>query len=420
VARRVGQALSAPEELFKKFDVTGDGALSQPEFERMLLTQDPRMSREDVMALWRMADSDGNGQVDLYELMSALRRMQLEAELPGLTATSSAPVALRSRDRVVEVRVAQLISRFKDSGLTLAQACGYFDQQASGFLDHANFQRMLDWGQISIQPWEQEAIFASACDPTHPGFLNYNELARQNDFAAQAKTAGEAAMRAVSGPSNDAPAKAQQFAAWMREHQVNLPEVFQFYDSNGNGLLERTELTALLRAADPGISEQLSHRIFDLSASNGRVGFQDFTRSFGLSPEPPAPPMLASPAHWAAAPESNSVFAAAAQSPAVQALASRVQSWLEPALLAKSMGVEGLGGAGRAGRISRSDFERLCLTLEPGLEAKELLRLFGAVRAAQAIPGHPLSDEATGLPPGLVRGTLASLRFSCGKLRCLL
>ena len=36
------------------------------------------MTREDVSSLWRLADVDGNGRVDLNEFVALLRQVQLE------------------------------------------------------------------------------------------------------------------------------------------------------------------------------------------------------------------------------------------------------------------------------------------------------------------------------------------------------
>ena len=40
--------------------------------------QDGQVTREDVSSLWRLADADGNGRVDLNEFVALLRQVQLE------------------------------------------------------------------------------------------------------------------------------------------------------------------------------------------------------------------------------------------------------------------------------------------------------------------------------------------------------
>eukprot|EP00931_Biecheleriopsis_adriatica_P092687 TRINITY_DN6647_c0_g1_i1.p1 TRINITY_DN6647_c0_g1~~TRINITY_DN6647_c0_g1_i1.p1 ORF type:complete len:1707 (-),score=326.05 TRINITY_DN6647_c0_g1_i1:36-5156(-) len=496
IVSRLGPALSSPGDLFRRFNLSGSGGLSSAEFERMLLTQDPRMSREEVNALWRLADRDGNGYIDLYEFVGVLRRAQLEVaksaapaqappgfsdrqrileahvtqlerrlrergvtllracelldtsasglldrsalrrilqgagmdfadweqeelilrcdttasgmlnyrelirqfnfeaqakairgwqqapipapSAPGYPSAPAAPAAPgpSPKEKAVADRIDQLRARLKDSGLTLAQGFAYFDPSTSGYLDRAGFMRMLDWAQVSMQAWEQDALF-ERCSGGRPGLLNYNDVVNQFDVSKQAAAAKVAAL-----------------ASWWYQHSTNLAELFRMFDADGNGLLEKAELGLLLQTADPSMTEGMSNQIFELSASGGRVGFQEFSKSFGISADSLAPPTpAAAPAAWLAGPDPNSFAAQALQSPAVQALVSRIQTWLEPALLAKSVGVESLGGGSRGGRLSKGDFDRLCLGVDPGLQERELLRLFGQARASQASPARALPEE---------------------------
>ncbi|CAE7819052.1 HKR1 [Symbiodinium sp. CCMP2592] len=275
----------------------------------------------------------------------------------------------------VKERVEQLRARLQQSGYSLAQGFAFFDQTGGGALDRAGFMKLLDWVQVAMTAAEQELLF-QRCS-AGPGLLNYREVANQFDTSKQ-----------------DANAKVSQLAAWWREHNANLADLFRFFDANGDNMLDKVEFTYLLQTADPYMPEHMAHTIFDLSASRGGVGYADFTRSFGITPESlPAPAPTPAPSPWLTAPEANSLTSVAIQSPAVRALASRIRAWLEPTLLSKSLGLEGLGGGSRRGKLTKPHFEHLCLAVEPGLEARELLRLFGQARATQAIPGQSLPEE---------------------------
>eukprot|EP00439_Symbiodinium_sp_Y106_P031210 s2642_g3.t1 len=229
-------------------------------------------------------------------------------------------------------------------------------EMRGGTLDRAGFMKLLDWVQVAMTAAEQELLF-QRCS-AGPGLLNYREVANQFDTSKQ-----------------DANAKVSQLAAWWREHNANLADLFRtmpsFFDANGDNMLDKVEFTYLLQTADPYMPEHMAHTIFDLSASRGGVGYADFTRSFGITPESlPAPAPTPAPSPWLTAPEANSLTSVAIQSPAVR-----------------------LGGGSRRGKLTKPHFEHLCLAVEPGLEARELLRLFGQARATQAIPGQSLPEE---------------------------
>ncbi|CAE6927179.1 unnamed protein product [Symbiodinium sp. CCMP2456] len=315
---------------------------------------------------------------DIETLMSLAEGQAHKVPVPT-PAASYAPTAPAAPTPVygdqVKERVEQLRARLQQSGYSLAQGFAFFDQTGGGTLDRAGFMKLLDWVQVAMTAAEQEALF-QRCS-AGPGLLNYREVANQFDTSKQ-----------------DANAKVSQLAAWWREHNANLADLFRFFDANGDNMLDKAEFTYLLQTADPYMPEHMAHTIFDLSASRGGVGYADFTRSFGITPESlPAPAPTPAPSPWLTAPDANSLTSVAIQSPAVRALASRIRAWLEPTLLSKSLGLEGLGGGSRRGKLTKPHFERLCLAVEPGLEARELLRLFGQARATQAIPGQSLPEE---------------------------
>ncbi|CAE6971937.1 unnamed protein product [Symbiodinium natans] len=118
VARRLAPALTTPPDTFRRFNLTSITGLSYGEFEGLLLAQDPRMTRDDVIALWRLTDADGNGRVDLGEVVSVLRRAQLEGLTQGrpLPQPPASPV---DRDMILEAHVAQIDRSFRNRGVML-------------------------------------------------------------------------------------------------------------------------------------------------------------------------------------------------------------------------------------------------------------------------------------------------------------
>ncbi|CAL1134346.1 unnamed protein product [Cladocopium goreaui] len=200
IARRLAPAMSSPANFFQRFNLTGSGMLSYAEFERMVLNQDAQMTREDVGALWRLADADGNGRVDLNEFVALLRQAQLE----GMTTANrpQLPPSVAERDVILEARVAQMERSFRNRGVTLLQACQMMDIARIGFLDRSGLRQLMSAAGMDLADWEQEELIRR-CDTGRNGLLNYYELARQFDFEAQAKAlaAAQVAPGAFGAPA---------------------------------------------------------------------------------------------------------------------------------------------------------------------------------------------------------------------------
>ncbi|CAJ1445638.1 unnamed protein product [Effrenium voratum] len=220
-----------------RFNLTGSGLLSYAEFERMVLAQDGSMSREDVGALWRLADADGNGRLDLNEFVGLLRQAQLE----GMTAAARQPANISEQDMILEARVAQMERSFRNRGVTLLQACQMMDVARTGFLDRSGLRRLMSAAGLDLATWEQEEL-TRRCDPGRNGLLNYYELARQFDFEAQAKALAAQAPGAVLAPGavSDPLKDTAGADAGVCRFVYSLAQGFGLFDQTGGGTLDRS------------------------------------------------------------------------------------------------------------------------------------------------------------------------------------
>ncbi|CAE7937686.1 unnamed protein product, partial [Symbiodinium necroappetens] len=119
VARRLAPALNIPPDTFRRFNLANITGLSYAEFEGLLVAQDSRMTREDVIALWRLADAEGSGRVDLGQVVSVLRRAQLEGLTQGRPLPQP-PASPADRDMILEAHVAQIDRSFRNRGALLS------------------------------------------------------------------------------------------------------------------------------------------------------------------------------------------------------------------------------------------------------------------------------------------------------------
>ena len=159
LASQVNIARSSPEEFFRKFNITGSGSFSQTEFELMVRTQDPQIMQTEVDWLWRMADADGDGRVELYELGNLMRRAQLENE-DVRQWSNGPPTEIGARDRALEARVTQFARKCNDRNLTMAQVFALYDPTSIGFLDRTTFSQLFVSQCMDLAEWELQDLVA--------------------------------------------------------------------------------------------------------------------------------------------------------------------------------------------------------------------------------------------------------------------
>merc|ERR1719446_767634 len=80
----------------------------------------------------------------------------------------------------------------------LAQAFPLYDPTNTGYLDRTIFRKLFADVGMNLAEWELGEIAAWG-DTARDGRINYRELLRQYDFAAQTRAAADAANARVGG-----------------------------------------------------------------------------------------------------------------------------------------------------------------------------------------------------------------------------
>ena len=73
IAAALKQDLRRAMDLFREWDVNGDGAISKREFKNAMATLKIEVTAEGVDALFRQFDGDGQGTIDFKELNKLVR-----------------------------------------------------------------------------------------------------------------------------------------------------------------------------------------------------------------------------------------------------------------------------------------------------------------------------------------------------------
>lgn len=94
-----GSQLKQLRELFTRFDMDGDGSLTQLELAALLRSLGLRPTGDDARALLAGMDADGNGAVEFEELASAIAPLLLSPSAAGLVDRDQLLEVFRAFDR---------------------------------------------------------------------------------------------------------------------------------------------------------------------------------------------------------------------------------------------------------------------------------------------------------------------------------
>ncbi|CAK0828836.1 unnamed protein product [Prorocentrum cordatum] len=153
IASSVARLGRRPEDLFRQLDANNDGRLGRHELEPTLRSLQPDLSPQQLDALFRLFDSDGNGEVELLEFCGALdnpagrRRDRAPASAQG-------PAAVGSQHDVL-ARISSSIARL---GRRPDELFFQLDANRDGRLTRQELEPTLRSLQPDISPQQLDAI----------------------------------------------------------------------------------------------------------------------------------------------------------------------------------------------------------------------------------------------------------------------
>eukprot|EP00933_Yihiella_yeosuensis_P065783 TRINITY_DN6975_c0_g1_i2.p1 TRINITY_DN6975_c0_g1~~TRINITY_DN6975_c0_g1_i2.p1 ORF type:complete len:903 (-),score=209.23 TRINITY_DN6975_c0_g1_i2:119-2776(-) len=246
VRRLAAQGIKSVENAFEHLDVQGTGALRQQDFIDGMSRMYMGMSDDEASRLFRKLDNDGDGNLLLQELRSALSRCT-QADAP---------------QRVHEDWVGGLFARIREAmnRRTDLSAATLFDKLAreSGTdgvaIDQPRFCRLLRNFREDLSDAHLIHLWLTV-DKDRNGFLTFDEFA---DLFGCTRGIMESAAASGSGPISE-----EYFniiAGRLLRHLLTLgvqtvEQVVQRYDIDNDGRVTRAELEACLAHDSPNLSQ---------------------------------------------------------------------------------------------------------------------------------------------------------------------
>merc|ERR1719410_3100056 len=316
---------AAVQAAFKKFDANNDGAIDSKELSVGLKNSGVCLTDQEIETIFAVADIDGDGQIDMSEFGQLLG---VDKAQPGSAAPAAggvSPAAIVAKFRGLYKTIDQVRDAFKqydvDGDRTISRAeleqgmvkSGQFTQQESklvfeiadidgnGTIDIGEFVQMMFPTAAQLisnlkQNFANEAEVMSAFnswDSNKDGQISFAELKAAVQRSGQKLSDedinaifvvgdvdqnGEIDLdefKAMMLPScSDVVAKFRAIRKTVRDVQM----AFKQFDSDGNGSIDKNELTSALRSSGGTFTQQDIDALFAAGDvdGNGEIDYEEF------------------------------------------------------------------------------------------------------------------------------------------------
>jgi len=215
---------------FASWDTNKDGQISFSELKSAVQRSGQKLTDEDINAIFVVGDKDQNGEIDLDEFLQMM-----------MPSTSDVVSKFRSIRKTVQ---------------DVQNAFRQFDRNGDGAIDKAELTSALKSTGGNFTQQEIDTIF-SAADSDGNGEIDYEEFI------------------ALMCPS------ASDIVEKFRAKYKNVSDVkaaFKRFDRNGDGALEKAELTAALKSSGESYSDVEVNAIFSLGDvdGDGEITLEEF------------------------------------------------------------------------------------------------------------------------------------------------
>jgi len=228
--KRNFQSIDDVVNTFNSWDLNRDGSISFSELQSAVTKSGQKLSEEEMNAIFVIGDVDQNGEIDLEEF----KRMMI-------------PTAY------------DVVSKFRSVHKTtkdVQMAFKKFDSNNDGAIDRSELTSALTSGGMNFTQQEIDAIF-NAADVDKDGQVDYEEFI------------------CLMCPS------AAAIVCKFRSQYKNIDDVkaaFKRFDSNGDGALDKKELSAAMKSSGQSYADVEIDAIFSLGDTDGdgEVSLQEF------------------------------------------------------------------------------------------------------------------------------------------------
>ena len=228
--RRDFQSMGDVEAKFKSWDIDGDGAISFAELQSAVAKSGQQLTEEEMNAIFVMGDADQDGAIDLEEFKKLM-----------LPTTSD----VVSKFRKAHATVDDVQAAFKK-----------FDVDGDGSIDRDEMTKALGGAGQNFSEQEINVIF-NAADVDKDGTVDFEEFI------------------GLMCPS------AADTVAKFRGQYVSIDDVkaaFKRFDVNGDGALDKQEISSALKSSGQTYSDLEVDTIFSLGDvdGDGEITLEEF------------------------------------------------------------------------------------------------------------------------------------------------
>ncbi|RHY33989.1 hypothetical protein DYB32_001225 [Aphanomyces invadans] len=238
-------------ELFLHIDTDGSGAVSYPEFMKVLtdLDLDGQLNAAMLQEIVLRVDKDKSGSIDIAEFLAFV-------QIPFDAA------------KMIQSRLHRILTRAADQGVSVQDAFSQFDHDGSGEVSAMEFQAALKALKCPLGPAELNVVL-DKCDANRDGSVSYKEFLT---FVF-----GQDASHVLAKPIQ------VQLAALFQEasaRNVDLAQCFAHFDKDGSREISTAEFMTALKEFGMQVDDNgdTMRAIVDLLDKNkdGKINYDEF------------------------------------------------------------------------------------------------------------------------------------------------
>jgi Ca2+-binding EF-hand superfamily protein len=243
-------------KLFAIGDSNGDGVLQPQEFLELLTRCGLRFPAEVVLEIFLKADVNGDGVIEYDEFIPAMKAI--------IASLKEAPAPAPSMPNLADVPPLML-ERYLQKLFKVADANG------DGVLQPAEFANLLRRSGFGFSEG-QIATLIDAADINKDGVIEYSEFVPAMSALLQGDFVQDTAPSTVS---NEMPTLADVPPEMLQRYLLKL---FRVADTNGDGVLQPSELKRLLQLSGFNISNETVNEIVAEADTNhnGVIEYEEF------------------------------------------------------------------------------------------------------------------------------------------------
>lgn len=255
------------EKLFLGFDKTGDKALDQHEFLKLLYVMQPKVDLQDVQELFQKFDENHDGSINLIEF----KKLVLETDFQEKN----------DNEQLAEFRGQKLLDHIIniiiENSLDLEKMIGSFDVTGDHLLKFGEFLPIIRVFDREITDQDARFVFKKF-DRNVDGEISYEELRTILELELEKRKSNKKEKK------KEVFTVAEKILEDLKRvivlNKLDIKMVFKSFDKSGDGMLDFKEFKELVAIINARNTEESVRELFQLFDANGdqNVSLDEFQK----------------------------------------------------------------------------------------------------------------------------------------------